>query len=278
MKRLLMITTLLVVILAVIYNTVDINNAGLKVLSLIKKVQGKSVVLSNVDRSNSTYINHLSWDRLLDLYVDTDGGVDYDGFLLNKNELDYYLKALSLNPPKNDSSSDYKMAYWINCYNAFTIKLILDHYPIESIKDISDGVAMIDSPWDIKFFEIGGVDFDLNTIEHEILRKEFNDPRIHFAINCASFSCPKLLNQAYLPKQIDYQLERQAIDFINNSSKNKIEENTLKLSEIFSWFKVDFDKHGGVKLFLQKYVTFDVASASIEYVDYDWKLNNVSPK
>ena len=132
---------------------------------------------------------------------------------------------------------------------------------------------MIDSPWDIKFFKIGGVDFDLNTIEHEILRNQFDEPRIHFAINCASKSCPKLRHEAYLTKYLEFQLEDQAKAFINDRSKNRISATEMELSSIFKWFEVDFTKDGSIMPYIQKYHSDVNSNNKISYMDYDWSLN-----
>jgi hypothetical protein len=201
------------------------------------------------------------------------GHVNYQGFIKDKNEFQQYLNALSKTGPGKNWTEAEELAYWINAYNAFTVKLIIDHYPLKSIKDISSGLPMINSPWDIKFFKIGNVDFDLNTIEHEILRKQFDEPRIHFAINCASFSCPILRNEAYITDKLDEQLEEQAIRFIQNPDKNIIDERQTLLSSIFSWFEKDFTKKESLKTYLKKYHPGINDQLHIRFMDYDWSLN-----
>ena len=251
----------------------NINDVGLKVLSWIKNISGNSVNVNNLSTESSKEISHDIWNELLIQYVNETGEVNYKGFISAKNSLDEYLDLLSNNPPNQDVSNEVQLAYWINAYNAFTIKLIIDNYPLKSIKDIADGIAMINSPWDLKFFEIGGVPFDLGTIEHEILRKKFSEPRIHFAINCASYSCPKLLSQAYVASQLEEQLEMQTASFINNHNKNIISDKELVLSKIFSWFEVDFDDVGGVKNFIKRYIKSDITDQPINYMEYNWNLN-----
>ena len=184
-----------------------------------------------------------------------------------------YLTLLSDHPPGKNWSPEEKLTYWINAYNAFTVKLIVDHYPIKSIKDIGGSVVMLNSAWDIKFFNIGGVNFDLNTIEHEIIRKEFNEPRIHFAINCASISCPNLRNEAYEVDKLEYQLNDQTFSFLNDKSKNHITNEDSKLSKLFNWFKADFQKNGSLASFIKTYRSDFNAENSIEYLDYNWGLN-----
>jgi hypothetical protein len=140
------------------------------------------------------------------------------------------------NPPdKKEWSESAQLAYWINVYNAFTIKLIIDHYPVESIKDIGSKIQVpfINSPWDIKLIEIEGKKYDLNNVEHSILRKDFEEPRIHFAIVCASFSCPKLRREAFTAEKLEEQLQEQAVDFINDPAKNSISKNKAEVSKIF---------------------------------------------
>ena len=153
------------------------------------------------------------------------------------------------------------------------MKLIIDNYPLKSIKHIGEGMPMIGSSWDIKFFKIGGVDFDLNTIEHEILRKKFEEPRIHFAINCASISCPKLRNEAFESDRLNQQLEAQLKEFINNRDKNIINKAETKLSKIFSWFETDFTKTTTVKSIIKQHHSAFNEENEIQYLDYNWRLN-----
>lgn len=271
---LLTIGLVVVIVISVLNITgMNINDFALKTLGIIKKVKGDSVNMSTLKDQNADTINHKDWTRLLQKHVTEEGKVNYKGFQEDIASFNSYLNVLSDNAPGRNWSDEDKIAYWINVYNAFTVKLILDHYPLESIKDISLGLTMINSPWDIKFFKIGGIDFDLNTVEHEILRKEFTEPRIHFAINCASFSCPKLRTEAFESDKLEEQLEDQAKGFLFNIDKNILNSDPIKLSKIFDWFESDFAGAGGVPTFIKKYKSdFDVAS-TISYLDYDWSLN-----
>lgn len=218
--------------------------------------------------------SHKLWTELLQSHVDSNGWVSYKGFVADSANLNQYLAALSKCPPNDLWSQEEKLAYWLNAYNAFTIKLIVDHYPVASIKDIKKGIPFINSVWDIEFFEIGGEKMDLNKIEHSILRKEFNEPRIHFAIVCASKSCPKLLNEAYEPEKIMTQLTRQTEDFINDSSKNEIEVNEIRISAIFKWFKEDFTENKTIQEFIRPYSNHHfISPAKVKYLNYDWGLN-----
>lgn len=251
----------------------NIHDFALKTLGYIKKVKGDSVNLSKLNNQNSEIISHDDWTLLLKKHVTENGNVDYEGFQNDIIPLNSYLDKLSKKTPGKNWNKNDKLAYWINAYNAFTIKLILDNYPLESIKHISIGLPMINSPWDIKFFKIANIDFDLNTIEHEILRKEFAEPRIHFAINCASFSCPKLRNEAFESKKLDDQLNDQTKAFILNNDKNVISASQSKLSKIFAWFESDFENSGGVSKFIKQYNSIFNPENKITYLEYDWTLN-----
>ena len=249
----------------------NINDVGLKVLSVVKNIKGDAVNLDNLEREETAKVNHDLWTNLLQQYVSVNGTVNYKGFVKDKIQLEQYLNTLGKNPVGSNWSDAEKMAYWINAYNAFTVKLIVDNYPLKSIKDITNGI--LSKPWDIKFFKIGGVDFDLNTIEHEILRKQFAEPRIHFAINCASFSCPKLRNEAFVAERLEEQLENQAESFINNPDKNIINESETKLSQIFNWFESDFTKIESIASFIKKRNDLFSEQNEVEYLDYIWTLN-----
>ena len=251
----------------------NFNDLALNSFSKIKSIKGNAVDLSQINKYNNAIPDHKEWHRLLRTHVDKNGKANYRGFYSDGDKLDRYLASLTLRYPGANWSNNERLAYWINAYNAFTIQLINKHYPIKSIKDIKDGLPMIDSPWDIKFFKIGKVTFDLNTIEHEILRKQFNDSRIHFAINCASKSCPKLRNEAFVADHIDRQLEEQSIDFLSDTTKNIITVNETKLSKIFDWFESDFNQQGSVKTFIKSKIPNFNTSNRIRYLNYDWSLN-----
>jgi Protein of unknown function, DUF547 len=219
-------------------------------------------------------ITHELFDTLLKKYVDNKGNVNYEGFKKDKVLLDNYLDLLSKNPPTTDWTQEDQLAYWINAYNAFTISLVAKHYPIASIKDIKPGIAFINSVWDIKFIKIGNETYDLNNIEHSILRKKFSEPRIHFAINCASYSCPRLRNGAYTAANLEAQLTEAARSFLADTTKNDITQNFISISKIFDWFTGDFKKKGNLIDFLNLYAPVRInRKAKIEYKEYVWTLN-----
>jgi len=211
-------------------------------------------------------LDHSTWDKLLKKHVRENGMVDYKGFKKDRAELDKYLKMLSSQEPTEDWGTNELLAYYINLYNAYTVELILRNYPVESIKDI-------DSPWTKEFVKVGDTEISLGGIENSVLRK-MNEPRIHFAINCASISCPKLINEAYTANKIEEQLERVTKEFIN-SDKNEISANSAKLSSIFDWYSKDFKENGTVIDYVNKYANTKINSGvSISYKDYNWDLND----
>lgn len=221
------------------------------------------------------HLEHKTWTKLLKKYVTEDGQVNYSGFKTEEKALDDYLAVLSQHHPDDSWKKEDQLAYWINAYNAFTVKLIVKNLPVKSIKDLGGGIYKVNTPWDIKFIEIGDETYDLNNIEHGIVRKQFKDPRVHFALNCASVSCPKLRNEAYVGSKIDAQLDAQSNYFINNKSKNQISKSTATISKIFNWFEGDFKESGGVVKFINKYSDIKMTEETkISYLDYDWNLND----
>lgn len=250
----------------------SLTEISLSILTSIKKLLGKDVKFT-LTKSN-TNISHKLWDELLVKNVSITGKVNYKGFINEKKKLIAYTSMLSNNSPSINWPENRQLAYWINAYNAFTVLLITNNYPLKSIKDIGGDIPLINSVWDIKFFKIGSVDFDLNTIEHDILRKDFNEPRIHFAINCASMSCPKLLNKAYTEDKLESQLENQAIDFINSDEYNQLSTHKIELSKIFKWFDIDFKKNQTIKEYISYYARIQLEDPiEVDYLEYDWNLN-----
>ncbi|SHM36755.1 Protein of unknown function, DUF547 [Cyclobacterium lianum] len=230
---------------------------------------------SELGAANTEPPSHALFDALLQQHVGDEGRVDYKGFIRDKEILEKYLQRLSQNPPdRNTWTKEEQLAYWINAYNAFTIKLIIDHYPVESIRDIGPRIEipLVNTVWHLEFFEIGGKAASLDEIEHQILRKEFEEPRIHFAINCASVSCPKLNNSAFTADRLDEQLEMATRAFINDPILNETDKN--KVSSIFSWFKEDFTRNGSLIAFINRYADSPLdPNAKISFKDYDWGLN-----
>ena len=211
------------------------------------------------------------FDSLLQKNVDKTGRVDYQSLKNNETLLDNYLAYIQNNEPTKDWSSNKKKAFWINTYNAYTIKIILNNYPLKSIRDIKiDGKTA----WKIPFVKVGQKRYTLDQIEQEILRKKFNDPRIHVGINCASVSCPRLWNFAFTEDNIASSLDNLMKEFINDTTRNKISKKNVALSEIFNWFSKDFMKNGTIINYLNTYAAIKISEkASIKYLTYDWSLN-----
>ena len=225
-------------------------------------------------------ISHEFWNQVLGKYVNVSGLVNYQGLKEDPEILLNYLALLRSNRPNEVRwNRKERLAYWINLYNAFTLKLIIDHYPLESIKDIGSMIQIpfINSPWDIETIDFGNEKISLNYVEHQILRKFFEEPRIHFAINCASISCPNLRNEAYVAANIDAQLADQAQRFLKDSTKNIITSESLYLSRIFQWFSRDFDVHQTLYENLSIWSGVSINnSATKQFMDYDWSLNEQS--
>ena len=211
------------------------------------------------------------FNSLLQKHVDEKGNVDYKSFKEDEDKLLEFISYLEKTSPSTSWSANKEKAFWINAYNAYTIKLILEYYPVNSIMDIKENK---NTAWKINFAEIGGKTYTLDHIEHEILRKKFTDPRIHVGVNCASISCPKLLNKAFTEENIEEELEILMKEFINDSSRNEISSTKIQISSIFDWFKEDFTKNGSVIDYLNKYSTTKIdKTAKISFLKYNWSLN-----
>lgn len=217
--------------------------------------------------------SHKVYDTILKKYV-VNGRVDYKS-LKNDTSLKGYLDSLSSVSvgEYNGYSKEQKLVFLINAYNAFTIQLILDNYPLKSIRNI--GLLPL-AAWKKEFFTLLGEERSLGWIEHEKLRKDFNEARIHFAIVCASIGCPPLISEAYTPEKLEVQLQSVKDNFLNDTVKNRydVETNTLYISSIFDWFKDDFTKKGSVIDFIQDSMKVKIGKEpKIKYTYYDWNLN-----
>ena len=210
--------------------------------------------------------DHGLWDTVVQKYVDESGNVDYKTLKEQPGAVLGYLDHLSGFPPALDWSRADSLAYYINLYNAATVKLILEHYPVSSIKDIP-------KPWSSQFVLIDGDKVSLGYLEHRVLRK-MNEPRIHFAINCASFSCPRLWDQAFTPEKIEVQLETVTREFIRDIRYNELSSENWEISQIFNWYKGDFKSQGGIRTFITSYIGAEPdPEIKITYKKYDWSLN-----
>ena len=247
-------------------------------LKLIPFVLSMLIAAPLLTEAQSKPPSHEIFDRLLKKNVTADGRVNYKAFIKDSVELNKYLAILSGTPPDEKTwSKNEQMVFWINAYNAFTIKLITKYYPLKSIKDIGTGIQIpfVNTPWTVRFFKIGNDRMDLDNIEHGHLRKKFDDPRVHMALVCASKSCPILLNEAYDAKRMDEQLAKQATAFLADPFRNKMSADKPQLSMLFKWYGGDFNKNGGsVRGFINAHSRIKIKSdAKISYLDYDWGLN-----
>ena len=207
----------------------------------------------------------------------SNGKVDYKGLKSSKEQLNAVITELSAvtRDEYNSWTESEKLAFLINVYNAETLKLIVENYPLKSIKDIGE-------PWDLKIINLHGNKISLNHLEHKIIRKNFNEPRIHFALVCAAKGCPVLINEAYVGNTLDSQLENSTKTFLLIKEKNSIDDinKTIMISPIFDWFEEDFSKKSGsVVAFISPYYSKkpdDLKNYQIKYTFYDWSLNDKS--
>ncbi len=277
---------------------------------LIKGPSNSFTIISyGVEKADNTDFDqsYEIYNSLLQKYV-SKGRVNYQGFIESRGELEVLLKSMgSVDPVEFDSWSEHeKLAFWINAYNIFTIKAIIDHYPIKrsfSLVGIfyapSNSILQIKGVWKKLQFRAVGRTVTLDEIEHEILRKEFNEPRIHTAIVCASVSCPDLSSEAYTGEKIEEQLAVASVRFVNNPDKGvSIDEKDgrVKISKIFKWFGDDFIKNYGdgakfknkslknnsVLNFILDYLVSESKKEYIKkndiklgYLKYDWHLNEM---
>lgn len=211
------------------------------------------------------------FNALLNTYVSAEGNVDYRGLRKNRALLDLYLKHLEKTVPGKNWSASKAKSFWINAYNAYTIKLILDSYPLKKVTDIKRKGR---NAWKIPFAIVGKKTYSLDYIEHKILRRWHDDPRIHVAINAASMSGPRFANFAFTSKNIESKLELLMKEFINNVTKNKISLNKIEVSKMFEWYQEDFTIKTSLVDYINKYSAIQVNDgAEVSYLKYDWNLN-----
>lgn len=218
--------------------------------------------------------SHNRWDAVLQEFVDDSGFVDYAGLKANPSELQAYVTELAQESPDNAPgrflSMDDELAYWINAYNALTLKNVIRYYPIKSVRDAKSlyGFFLRDT------HVVGGKKMTLNTIEHKIIRKRFKEPRIHFAVNCASIGCPRLERGAFRAETLDADLDRLTREFVDSAKHVRVEGDTLWVSKILDWYGKDF---GDVSTYLARYATPEKAkqmkNKSLRFIEYDWSLN-----
>ena len=239
------------------------------------RVEADSRTQQPVDASS---FSHDLFDQVLQEYADEAGQVNYTKLKANPEKLEKYLDLLAV-ANLTELSYNAQLAFWVNAYNALVIKGVIDHYPTTSVRKIKWFGGFF---YRLKF-QVAGQTYSLNQIEHDIIRTEFVDPRVHFVLVCASTSCPPLANSAFSAETIEERLETATFNFIQNPDKVRIDRSKreVHLSKIFKWYKNDFNEgYDGVADFLADYLPpedADFVSANdvkFHYMDYDWTLND----
>ncbi len=235
------------------------------------------------DEASAIAVDHSVWQELLIEYLITeteDGIYRFDYAAVTDSDaqrLKNYLAGLARIEPPALARAEQK-AYWINLYNALTVQVVLENYPVKSIRKIYGGLFNT-GPWDESLIEVAGQTLTLNDIEHRILRPVWRDPRIHYGVNCASLGCPNLAAQAYTGANVDALLDDAARAFINHSRAVSFDGDRLMLSSIYDWFDIDFGKNRAERLkHLQEFAAPELARRLEDYdgrirYDYDWRLN-----
>ena len=224
---------------------------------------------------------HQRWGETLNQIVQTKGAfsrVDYQKLKNHPEGFLEYLKQIeSVNRQDFDRfTQEQQLAFLINYYNAHQIQQVIDNYPLDSIRDLG---FLFSTPWKKEFFTIFGQSTSLVYVEHELIRKLFKEPRIHFAVNCASIGCPPLLHEPFQAEKLQHQLEHVATNFLNAKPLNSYSkaQHQLTLSPIFKWYAQDFGDEKALQSFIARYMTGFVLKnslAAVEYSDYDWNLND----
>jgi hypothetical protein len=223
---------------------------------------------------------HAQWNSLLYKYVSPTGRVNYRGFIADRAKLESYLQLICKTNPDAQANwtSDDRKAFWLNVYNAATVQTITQYYPVASMKDIriKAFLGSPKSPWEKSMVNVGGQRYSLNEIEKEVLSKRFKDPQVHFALVCASVSCPNLLGEAYDGAKLQKQLDGQTKRFINDATKNDITAGKVALSNIFDWYAADFGgSDPNIANYLNRYSKVRIAPGTkLEYLPYNWDLND----
>ena len=235
-------------------------------------------------QANSTkVINHQRFQDFLNRYVVTSSaGVNLVSYAKvtpgDKAQLKAYLQQLAQIPIKQYNRNE-QLAYWINLYNALTLQTVLQHYPVKSIRDIKLGGWFSTGPWDAKLIKVDNVPLSLNDIEHRIIRPIWNDPRTHYALNCASYSCPNLQKQVYTGKMLKHMLTQAAKEYVNNPRGVLIKNKQLIVSSIYNWYQSDFgsneqDVINHLKYYAKPALRQQLSQFhSISSYEYNWQLN-----
>jgi hypothetical protein len=228
------------------------------------------VLLSAVAWAQEFDHNHGVYDAVLKTYVN-DGRVNYKALKAAPKALDQYLNTLAAvsDVQFKGWAEPQQIAFLVNLYNASTLRMILDHYPVNSIKDIG---SFLRGPWDQPVVRLLGKTITLNNLEHDILRKDYNEPRLHMALVCAAKGCPPLRSEAYTAERLNEQLDDQSRIYLASPAGLRIDrtQGEAHLSAIFKWYGKDFPS---VPAFVAKHSGQSIDRLKIRYLDYDWSLN-----
>lgn len=240
------------------------------------------------DPASRTLVDHAAWSALLGRYVvRSPDGINRVAYAkvtpADKQALKAYIRTLEAVRVTSLNGDEHR-AFWINLYNAVTIDVILDHYPVKSIRDVSLGGSftsfVVGGPWSKPLVTVEGKALSLDNIEHDILRKVWRDPRVHYAVNCASIGCPNLMPQAFTAATLDAMLTQGARDYVNHPRGVNVSGNKVRMSNIYSWFDEDFGgNERGVLAHVSQYAAPELKAQlanfkSIDGYDYDWSLND----
>ncbi len=268
---------------------------------LLSTLHGTQVASANLAQKFSSFstdskaaVDHSAWDRMLKAYVKPDGTglnrLDYAAFKEKDHDaLKSYVKSLEATQVSSLNKKE-QFAFWANLYNAKTIDVVLDHYPVTSIRKITIKASLLGflkksvgagGPWKAKIMNVGGEKLSLDDVEHGIMRPIFKDPRVHYAVNCASIGCPNLRTTAFTGANLEKELNAGARDYVNNARGVSVAAGQVTASSIYKWFQVDFGgSQAGVLKHLMQYADPDLKAKlskvnSISGFDYDWALNDV---
>ncbi|MCB1800204.1 MAG: DUF547 domain-containing protein [Gammaproteobacteria bacterium] len=231
-------------------------------------------------------IDHATWDRFLKTYVKRSGdGMRRVAYAAvsdsDRQALDAYIDSLAGSDIDSYARAQ-QFAYWVNLYNALTVQVVLDHYPVASIRDIDISPGLFaDGPWKKKLVTINGESVGLDDIEHRILRPIWRDPRIHYAVNCASVGCPDLQPEAFTAANSERLLDRAAADYVNHPRGVSVDQGRVTASSIYNWFKSDFEVDGGVLAHIRRHADPALRAkldgiGAIDSYQYDWSLNDLA--
>jgi len=253
-------------------------------------IPGLALLVSMLPPSQT--FDHALWDRVLKAYVNDLGEVDYAGLKTHRRDLDEYVRRLEefspVNRPDLFPTQAHELAYWMNAYNAFVMRGVVDNYPTRSVRDLGALYGFFRH----KDYTAGGARMSLVQLENEIIRKRYHEPRIHFGIVCASISCPRLSRQAFTADNLETQLDQLARQFVNERRNLTIDSssNEVILSAIFKWYKEDFERSadGSQKTILDfvgryanpgnRKLLDSLRKSRIKYYDYDWSINELGSR